>query len=117
MNETGSRLMAAKTVLVTGGAGGIGRATAVGLAKMGAHVAVTGRDPGRLQNAAREIRAAGGGQVDSFVADMTSQAEVRHLAGEIRQDFPRLDVLLNNVGGYWNTRHMSADGAGPVIER
>ncbi|MGM7774439.1 SDR family oxidoreductase [Arthrobacter sp. KNU-44] len=110
MNETGSRLMAGKTVLITGGAGGIGRATAISLAKMGAHVAITGRDPVRLQNAAREIRAAGGGQVDSFVADMTSQAEIRHLAGEIRQNIPRLDVLVNNVGGYWNTRHLSADG-------
>ncbi|AIX99979.1 short-chain dehydrogenase [Arthrobacter sp. PAMC 25486] len=110
MNEPRSMLMAGKTVLITGGTGGIGRATAVGLAKRGAHVAITGRDPGRLQDAVREIRAAGGGQVEAFIADMSSQSEVRRLAGEILQDLPRLDVLINNVGGCWETRHLSPDG-------
>ncbi len=57
------RPMARKTVLVTGASGGIGRATALGLATMGAHLAITGRDRGRTEGAAREIRAAGGGQV------------------------------------------------------
>jgi retinol dehydrogenase 14 len=56
-----SNRMAGKTVLVTGGSGGIGRATALGLARMGAHLAITGRDRGRTQDAAPEIRAAGGG--------------------------------------------------------
>lgn len=110
MNESRSRLMAGKTVLVTGGTGGIGKATAVGLAKMGAHVAIAGRDPGRLQDATREISDAGDGQVESFIADMSSQTEVRRLAGEILQNLPRLDVLVNNVGGYWNARHTTADG-------
>ena len=45
--------MAGKTVLVTGSTGGIGRATAVGLARMGADVAITGRDRGRAEGAAR----------------------------------------------------------------
>ena len=77
--------MAGRTVLVTGGTGGIGRATALGLAAMGAHVAITGRDRGRTEDAAREIRAAGGGQVDVFVADLSSQSEVRRLADEVLQ--------------------------------
>lgn len=102
--------MADKTVLVTGGTGGIGRATAVGLATMGAHVAITGRDRERAEDAAREIRAAGCGQVDVFVADMSSQAEVRRLAAEILQGLPQVDVLVNNVGGFWNTRHVTTDG-------
>jgi retinol dehydrogenase-14 len=110
MDETQSGPMAGRTVLVTGGTGGIGRATAVGLAKMGAHLAITGRDHDRAEDAAREIRAAGGGKVDVFVADMSSQAEVRRLAEEVLQTLPRIDVLLNNVGGYWNTRHITADG-------
>ena len=55
--------MAGKTVLVTGGSGGIGRATALGLATMGAHLAITGRDRERTDSAAQEIRAAGGGTV------------------------------------------------------
>src|SRR5690348_4944477 len=66
------RPMAGRTVLVTGGTGGIGKATALGLAMMGAHVAITGRDRGRADDAAQEIRAAGG-QVNLFVADLSSQ--------------------------------------------
>ena len=66
--------------------------------------------PRRTEDAAREIRAAGGGQVDVFVADLSSQSEVRRLADEVLQRLPRIDVLVNNVGGYWNTRHVTADG-------
>jgi hypothetical protein len=58
------RPMAGKTVLVTGASGGIGRATAVGLGALGAHLAIIGRDRERTEGAAREIRAAGGGQVE-----------------------------------------------------
>jgi len=102
--------MTGKTVLVTGGTSGIGKATALGLATMAARLAITGRDPVRTDEAAEEIRAAGGGQVDAFVADLSSQAEVRTVADEVLQRMPRLDVLVNNVGGYWNTRHVTADG-------
>ena len=56
--------MAGRTVLVTGGTAGIGEATALGLAAMSTHLAITGRDRGRAEDAAREIRAAGGGQAD-----------------------------------------------------
>ncbi len=110
MDQSRSGPMAGRTVLVTGGTGGIGRATALGLAAMGAHLAITGRDRGRTENAARAIRAAGGGQVDVFVADLSSQSQVRRLAGEVLQRLPRIDVLVNNAGGYWNTRHVTADG-------
>ena len=110
MKRLHDRPMAGRTVLVTGGTGGIGRATAVGLAGMGAHVAVTGRSRTRAQDAAREIQASGGGKVDVFVADLSSQAQVRRLAEQVLRALPRLDVLINNVGGYWNTRHITADG-------
>jgi retinol dehydrogenase 14 len=68
--------MTGRTVLVTGATGGIGRATALGLAAMGAHVAITGRDRGRVEAAARDIRAAGGTRVHGFVADLSAQPEV-----------------------------------------
>ena len=110
MEQSRSGPMAGRTVLVTGATGGIGRATALGLAAMGAHLAITGRDRGRTEDAAREIRAAGGGQVDVFVADLSAQSQVRRLAGEVLQRLPRIDVLVNNAGGYWNTRHVTADG-------
>ncbi|HET6753232.1 MAG TPA: SDR family oxidoreductase [Jiangellaceae bacterium] len=110
MEPIHSRPMAGKTVLITGGTAGIGKATALGLATMGAHVAITGRDPARTEAAAGEIHAAGGGQVDAFVADLSSQSEVRRLADEVLQRLSRIDVLVNNAGGYWNTRHVTVDG-------
>ncbi len=102
--------MAGRTVLVTGGTGGIGKATALGLAAMGARVAITGRDPARTLAAARDIEGAHGGEVLTFVADLSSQSEVRRLAAEVRDALPRIDVLVNNVGGYWNTRRVTVDG-------
>jgi retinol dehydrogenase-14 len=110
MEEHKSGQMAGTTVIITGATGGIGKATALGLARMGAHLGITGRDRKRTEDAAREIRAAGGGQVEAFVADLSSQSEVRRLADEVLRSFPRIDVLVNNVGGYWNTRHVTADG-------
>ena len=102
--------MTAKTVLVTGGTGGIGRATAIRLAAMGARVGITGRELGRTQRAAAEVASgAGGGSVDAFAADLSSQAEVRRLAAEVLEAYPRLDVLINNAGGFWSHRHVTAD--------
>jgi retinol dehydrogenase-14 len=102
--------MVGRTVLVTGATSGIGKATALALATMGARVAITGRDQVRTVDTAREISAAGGEHIDVFVADLTSQSEVRRLAAEVGEQLGRLDVLVNNVGGYWNTRHLTADG-------
>jgi NAD(P)-dependent dehydrogenase (short-subunit alcohol dehydrogenase family) len=103
--------MTGKTVLITGGSGGIGRAAAIGLASMGARVGITGRDRARAEEAAAAIaRASGNPAVDVFVADMSSRAEVRRLAAEVLASYPRLDVLLNNVGGFWAHRHVTADG-------
>jgi retinol dehydrogenase 14 len=97
-------------VLVTGASGGIGKATALGLARMGAHVTIVGRDRERTEAAARDIRDAAGVAVDVLIADLSSQAEVRRIAAEALQRLPRIDVLINNVGGYWNSRHVTADG-------
>ena len=103
--------MTGKTVLITGGTGGIGRAAAIALASMGARVGITGRDRVRAEDAAGAIaRESGNPAVDVFVADMSSQAEVRQLAGEVLSVYPRLEVLLNNVGGFWAHRHLTADG-------
>lgn len=104
------RLMTGKTVLITGASSGIGKATAVGLARMEADIAIIGRDPARTEAAAGEIKAAGNGVVDTFVGDLSSQTELRALASAVLARLERIDVLVNNAGGYWNTRHSTADG-------
>jgi retinol dehydrogenase-14 len=103
--------MQGKTVLVTGATSGIGRATAEGLARLGARVGIVGRDRARTERAAEEIRGSAGHEaVDVFVADLSSQAEVRRVAEEVLAAYPRLEVLVNNVGGFWAHRHTTADG-------
>lgn len=110
MSEAPVEPMTGKTVLITGGTGGIGKATALGLAARGARVAITGRDAARAARAAEEIRAVASAPVEVFIADLSSQGEVRRLAGEVLQNLDRLDVLVNNVGGFWNTRRVTVDG-------
>ena len=102
--------MHGRTALITGGTGGIGRATAMGLGRLGASVAITGRDAARAEDTAREIREATGATVFVFLADLSSQAEVRRLAAEALDRLPAIDVLVNNVGGYWDTRQLTVDG-------
>ena len=95
-------------MLVTGGTGGIGEGHGRGLAGLGARVGIVGRNQARARAAAERIRSAGG-EVDVFTADVSSQREVRRLAEEVLAAYPRLDVLVNNVGGYWATRHVTED--------
>jgi NAD(P)-dependent dehydrogenase (short-subunit alcohol dehydrogenase family) len=103
--------MAGKTVVITGGTSGIGKATAIGLAARGARVAIAGRDLVRAEAAATDIRGTTGNpNVSAFGVDLSSQSEVRRLAAELLEAYPRIDVLINNVGGFWATRHITADG-------
>ena len=74
---------------------------------MGARLTITGRDRGRAPGVASEVRAAGG-QVEVFVAGLSSQSEVRRLAGEVLQRLSSIDVPGNNARGCWNTRHVTA---------
>ena len=107
----GGGSMHGETVLVTGGTGGIGMATATGLAGLGARVGIVGRAAERGAAAADAVRrTVPAAQVDVFVADLSTQAEVRRLAAEVRHTYPHLDVLVNNVGGYWAHRHVTVDG-------
>jgi retinol dehydrogenase 14 len=102
--------MGGKVALVTGGTSGIGKATAMALAAMGADVVVVGRDRERGERAAEEIRAQTGGRVDLALADLSSQAEVRALAEEFKRRYDRLDVLVNNAGLVQSTRTETVDG-------
>jgi len=103
--------MAGKTCLVTGANSGIGKETALGLARMGARVVLVCRNQQKGEQALADIRdAAGSSHLDLLVADMSSFGSVRALAGQVRQRFPRLDVLINNAGAAVRYRTLSADG-------
>ena len=103
--------MKGKTCLVTGATAGIGEITARELARMGARVVLVGRSPERCAAATQRIRAqTGATAVESLVADLSSQAEVRRLAEEVRGRCDRLDVLVNNAGAMYLERRESVDG-------
>lgn len=107
----GSGGMRGRVCLVTGATLGIGRATALGLARMGARVGIVGRSRERGEAVRAEIaRDAGGSGAELFLADLASQAEVRRLAAEVRARFGRLDVLVSNAGVYTRRRTVTGDG-------
>jgi retinol dehydrogenase 14 len=107
-NTSGS--MGGKTVLITGGTSGIGKATATALAAMGARVVVTGRNEERGERAVEEIRRESGGEVSLMLADLAVQADVRRLAEEFQERHDRLDVLVNNAGVVQSERTETPDG-------
>ena len=86
-----------KVAIVTGGTQGIGRATALLLAREGAAVAVAARGRERLEQTAAEIRAAGG-KVAALQADVSKAADCERLVAEAVKAFGRLDILVNNAG-------------------
>jgi NAD(P)-dependent dehydrogenase (short-subunit alcohol dehydrogenase family) len=103
--NTHNGAMDGKVVLVTGGTGGIGRATAEGLAKLGARVVVVGRDRIKGEAAVAEIKATTGNEsVEPMVADLSSRAEIHRLAREFEGRHDRLDVLVNNAGAMYARR-------------
>jgi len=103
--------MGGTTVLITGGTSGIGKATAVAMAAMGANVVVVGRNQERGGAAVEEIKAQSHNEsVELMLADLSVQAEVRRLAEEFLERYDRLDVLVNNAGLVQSKRTETPDG-------
>ena len=86
-----------RTVVVTGGAKGLGRAFAETLGRAGVNVVITGRDATALALAERELRAAGAA-VEAVVADITDRAAMADVVRRAEDAFGVLDVLVNNAG-------------------
>jgi NAD(P)-dependent dehydrogenase (short-subunit alcohol dehydrogenase family) len=103
--------MQGKICVITGGTSGIGKATASGLAQMGATVVIVGRNREKGNAVLDEIQDASGNNALSFLlADLSSQASIRQLAAEIKQRYAHLDVLINNAGVFMLKRQTTVDG-------
>jgi NAD(P)-dependent dehydrogenase (short-subunit alcohol dehydrogenase family) len=108
---TGLSRLDGKTALVTGATNGIGRAAAESLARLGASVVLVARDRGRGERAQEEIRRASGrDDVELLLADLSSQAQVRELAGAFLAPGRPLHILLNNAGVILLRREETVDG-------
>ena len=102
---------ASKLVLITGATSGIGRQTARDIAHRGHRLILHGRSQDSLEEAARELAEASGGEAPEVVcADLASLDGVRQMAEALRDRFAAIDVLVNNAGVYMNERRLTADG-------
>jgi NAD(P)-dependent dehydrogenase (short-subunit alcohol dehydrogenase family) len=100
-----------KVILVTGATSGIGLETARQLADMGAAVIGVGRNLEKSAAAAEQVRQESGNpQVEYLNADLSSQEQIRRLVEGFRSRYERLDVLVNNAGGFFNKYVETADG-------
>ena len=97
-----------KTVLITGATSGIGEATAVALARKGARVFVVGRDQARGAAVVQQLTRVGG-TGEFLAANLLSLKDVARLADEVMKRISSIDVLVNNAGGMFRTKTMSAD--------
>lgn len=100
-----------KTCLVTGATAGIGFVTARELARAGARVLIVARSPEKGAETVRRIAEETGARtVEALTADLSSQADIRALAREVKGRAERLDVLINNAGVILLDRSESVDG-------
>jgi NAD(P)-dependent dehydrogenase (short-subunit alcohol dehydrogenase family) len=93
-----------RTIVITGASDGIGAAAARTLAKAGEQVVVVGRSAEKTRALAEEIGA------DFYLADFADLSQVRTLATELEEKYPRIDVLANNAGGMMGKRTLTVDG-------
>lgn len=99
-----------KVCLITGGTSGIGLATALGLANLGATVVIVSRNHRKCARVAERIRSRTGATVEFLVADLSSQQQVRKAAQDFQCRFSGLDVLVNNAGSNFMKRRLTEDG-------
>jgi NAD(P)-dependent dehydrogenase (short-subunit alcohol dehydrogenase family) len=107
--------MQGKVSVITGANTGIGKAAAGALAALGARIVMICRDRARGERALADIAAAAangglGGGAELFIADLSSQSDIRAVAAGILAAHPRIDVLVNNAGVALNHRELTVDG-------
>lgn len=100
-----------KIVMITGATAGIGLVTARELAQRGAQVTLVGRNPAKLTIVAEQIKTrTGNQQIETITADLSTHAGVQQTAHEFKKRHTKLDVLVNNAGAIFMSRHVTADG-------
>src|SRR5436853_7316143 len=103
--------MQGKICMVTGANSGIGKATALALAQMGATVVMVCRDRARGEEARSEITTKSRNTaVDLMQADLSSQQSIRHLVEHFQHHYTHLHVLINNAGAAFTGRRETVDG-------
>lgn len=107
-----STSMVGKVCLVTGATSGIGRVTATALAAQGAEVIVVGRNQQKASETVSWIKSETGNRAIRYLlADFSDLGQVRELVRELEEQTSRLDVLVNNAGGFFNRRRETPYGA------
>ncbi|WP_158863125.1 SDR family NAD(P)-dependent oxidoreductase [Leifsonia sp. AG29] len=99
-----------RTIVLTGASSGIGAVAAERLAELGNDLAVVGRDPERTRAVAERVGAT------PFLADFERLDDVRALAAALLDRYERIDVLVNNAGGLYHERAVTADGHERTIQ-
>jgi uncharacterized oxidoreductase len=94
------------TILITGGSAGIGLAMAKLFAEKGNHVIITGRNAERLQKAASQLK-----NVTAIQFDVTKEEDVDRLVKKLDQEFPNLNILINNAGNAFLYKLVAGAGA------
>ena len=97
--------------IITGSNSGIGKETAIALARMGAKIVMVVRDQERGEKARREIvKQTGNDSVDLMICDLSSMDSIRKFAEEFKKKYDRLDVLINNAGASFSKRELTSEG-------
>ena len=100
-----------KTCLITGASDGIGKETALSLAKQGAKVIIVGRNQKKCENVVSEIiQLTQNNQIEFLLADLSLMREVNSLAERIMYGYRHLDILINNVGAFFRKRELTEEG-------
>ncbi len=105
------KLLEGKICLVTGATSGIGKETALALAREGGTVVIVARNPEKGARVVQEIKdSTGNSNIDLLIADLSRQADVRNLATQFRQKYAYLHVLVNDAGAVYMRRQETVDG-------
>ena len=105
-----------KIVLITGSSSGIGLATAEALAAEGAEIILAARSEEKLKEAKKQIvDKSSNKNIKYYVCDFSSQKSIHTLAENIKKDYSKIDVLINNAGGVFPAFKLTEDGLETTI--